>query len=245
MDLVELEEIKEIIRNAESVVFLGGAGVSTDSGIPDFRGSGGLYTEENDDISPGEILTVRYMIQNPEEFYEYYKNNMVYTWAEPNEAHRVLARMEMDGKLTGVVTQNIDGLHQRAGSENVIELHGTCHRNYCMDCGKEHSLDYVMECEGAPYCCECGGLVRPDVVMYKEGLSAHALYEAEELIYNADVLIVGGTSLQVYPAAGLINAYQGDNLIIINKGPTDFDHRAKYVVNESISDTLSAIYPID
>lgn len=245
MDFEVLEEIKEIIRNAESVVFLGGAGVSTDSGIPDFRGSGGLYTEEDEGISPGEILTVRYMKKYPEEFYEYYKNNMVYTWAKPNEAHRVLARMEEDGKLSGVVTQNIDGLHQMAGSQNVIELHGTAKRNYCVDCGKEYSLDYVMESEGIPYCEECGGLVRPDVVMYNEALSTHALYEAEELIYNADVLIVGGTSLQVFPAAGLVDAYQGDNLIIINRDPTDFDNRARFVINESISDTLSAIYPND
>ncbi len=245
MDRMDLEEIREIIKNAQSVVFLGGAGVSTDSGIPDFRGSGGLYTEDQGDLPPEEILTVEYMRRNPEEFYEYYKGNMVYTWAQPNEAHRALAQMEADGKLSGVITQNIDGLHQRAGSENVIELHGTVHNNYCMSCGKIHSLDYIMECEGAPRCQDCGGLVRPDVVMYREGLDPHALYEAEELVYNADVLIVGGTSLRVYPAAGLIDAYQGDNLIIINRDPTDFDHRAKFVIRESISDTLSAIYQID
>ncbi|MBQ7761320.1 MAG: NAD-dependent protein deacylase [Clostridia bacterium] len=242
---MELEEIREIIKNAQSVVFLGGAGVSTDSGIPDFRGNGGLYTEDTGEVSPEEILTASYMRANPQGFYEYYKGNMIYTWAQPNQAHRVLARMEKDGKLTGVITQNIDGLHQRAGSKNVIELHGTSLNNYCIGCGKTYSLDYIMECEGVPYCEDCGGLVRPDVVMYKEGLDTHSFYEAQELIYEADVLIVGGTSLKVYPAAGLIDAYQGDNLIIINKDPTGYDDRAKFVIRESISDTLSAIYPID
>lgn len=240
-----LNEIREIIKNAQSVVFLGGAGVSTDSGIPDFRGNGGLYTECEENCSPEEILTVEFMRRHPEEFYEYYKNNMIYPYAQPNEAHRVLARMEMDGKLTGVITQNIDGLHQRAGSENVIELHGTALNNYCVSCGKKYSLDYITDYEGVPYCEDCGGLVRPDVVMYHEGLNPASLFEAEELVYNADVLIVGGTSLKVYPAAGLIDLYQGEDLIIINKEPTDFDGRAKFVINESISDTLSAIYPID
>ena len=237
----DFEAIKKIIQNANSVVFFGGAGVSTESGIPDFRGTGGLYTEEND-TDPQEILTPEYMLHNPEGFYSYYKSSMLYPYAEPNDAHKILAKMEMDGKLTSVITQNIDGLHQRAGSKNVIELHGTSLKNYCVKCGKSYDLDYILECDGVPYCKDCGGFVRPDVVMYHEGLNTRKFYDAEEAIYYADVLIVGGTSLTVQPAASLIDSYQGEHLIIINKSPTPYDGIAEFVIRDSISETLLKIY---
>lgn len=237
----DFEAIKKIIQNANSVVFFGGAGVSTESGIPDFRGTGGLYTEEND-TDPQEILTPEYMLHNPEGFYSYYKSSMLYPYAEPNDAHKILAKMEMDGKLTSVITQNIDGLHQRAGSKNVIELHGTSLKNYCVKCGKSYDLDYILECDGVPYCKDCGGFVRPDVVMYHEGLNTRKFYDAEEAIYYADVLIVGGTSLTVQPAASLIDSYQGEHLIIINKSPTPYDSIAEFVIRDSISETLLKIY---
>lgn len=237
----DIEAIKQIIKNAESVVFFGGAGVSTESGIPDFRGTGGLYTEENE-TDPQEILTPKFMLYKPEEFYNYYKNNMLYPYAEPNEAHKTLARMEKDGKLTAVITQNIDGLHQKAGSENVIELHGTSLKNYCVECGANYDLDYILESDGVPYCKECHGFVRPDVVMYHEGLNTRKFYDAVEAIYYADVLIVGGTSLTVQPAASLVDNYQGEHLIIINKTPTPYDGIAEFVIREPIGETLSKIY---
>lgn len=236
-----IETIKKIIKNANSIVFFGGAGVSTESGIPDFRGTGGLYTEENE-IDPQEILTPEYMMQNPEDFYSYYKNNMLYPSAQPNEAHKTLAKMEQDGKLTAVITQNIDGLHQKAGSKNVIELHGTSLNNYCTSCGKVYDLSYILDSDGVPYCESCQGFVRPDVVMYHEGLNVKKFYDAEEAIYYADVLIVGGTSLTVQPAASLINSYQGEHLIIINKDPTPYDGIAEFVIRDSISETLLKIY---
>ena len=239
--MFDYEEIREIIKNADSVVFFGGAGVSTESGIPDFRGTGGLYTEDNE-IDPQEILTPQYMLRYPEKFYEYYKNSMLYPDAQPNEAHKTLARMEKDGKLSAVITQNIDGLHQKAGSENVIELHGTSHNNYCVNCGTNYDLDYVLETDGVPYCENCNGFVRPDVVMYREGLNTKKFYDAAEAIYYADVLIVGGTSLTVQPAASLIDNYQGEHLIIINKTPTPYDGTAEFVLRESISEVLSKIY---
>ncbi len=239
--MTDFEKIKEIIKNADSVVFFGGAGVSTESGIPDFRGTGGLYTENNG-IDPQEILTPQYMLNKPEEFYNYYKNSMLYPSAKPNEAHKVLAKMEKDGKLTTIITQNIDGLHQKAGSQNVIELHGSSLKNYCVKCGKVYDLDYVIKADTVPYCKLCNGFVRPDVVMYCEGLDTRKFYDAEEAIYYADVLIVGGTSLTVQPAASLINSYQGKHLIIINKSPTPYDNLAEYVIREPIGRTLSEIY---
>lgn len=240
-NMSDFQTIKEIIKNANSVVFFGGAGVSTESGIPDFRGTGGLYTEENE-TDPQEILTPEYMLYYPEKFYNYYKNSMLYPNAEPNDAHRVLSKMENDGKLTAVITQNIDGLHQKAGSENVIELHGTCLKNYCVNCGKNYDLNYILESDGVPYCEDCHGFVRPDVVMYHEGLNARKFYDAEEAIYYADVLIVGGTSLTVQPAASLIEHYQGEHLIIINRTPTPYDGVAEFVLRDSIAEVLSKIY---
>ena len=237
----DFELIKEIIKNADSVVFFGGAGVSTESGIPDFRGTGGLYTEDNE-IDPQEILTAEYMNFYPEKFYDYYKNSMLYPNAKPNDTHKILAKMEKDGKLTAVITQNIDGLHQMAGSENVIELHGSALKNYCTQCGANYDLDYILESEGVPYCKDCYGFVRPDVVMYHEGLNTRKFYDAAEAIYDADVLIVGGTSLTVQPAASLIDNYHGEHLIIINKSPTPYDDRAEFIFRDSISSVLSKIY---
>ena len=238
----DLSEIKRIIEEAENIVFFGGAGVSTDSGIPDFRGNGGLYTE-NDDMNedPETILSSSYIYAHPRKFYKYYKNNMIYPYAEPNDAHKALAQLERRGKLSAVITQNIDGLHQAAGSKNVIELHGSVHRNYCTRCGKEHNLNYIMDCEGIPYCSLCGAIVRPDVVLYGEGLDGDVFSDAQEAIYNADVLIVGGTSLTVHPAASLVDEFMGENLIIINKTPTPYDDCASFVIRDSISDVLMEI----
>ena len=236
-DAIELEYI---IKNAENIVFFGGAGVSTESGIPDFRGSGGLYTEQDEllDVPPETALSIEYLRTRPEGFFEYYRRKMVYPDVEPCGAHRVLAELERMGKLSAVITQNIDGLHQAAGSRNVIELHGSTLRNYCTSCGRKYPAEYVTESCGVPGCNECGGIVRPDVVLYGEALDAKAFYRAEEAIYECDVLIVGGTSLTVYPAASLIDYYQGDHLIIINKSPTPYDSLAEYVFRESISEVL-------
>lgn len=238
----EIDEIKNIIDNAQSIVFFGGAGVSTDSGIPDFRGNGGLYTDaDGGSEDPSAILSAPYLLGRPKDFYTYYKRNMIYPYAEPNDAHLALAELERRGKLTAVITQNIDGLHQAAGSENVIELHGSVHRNYCVRCGKVYGLKYILESEEVPHCKSCAGLVRPDVVLYGESLDNEALCLAEDIIYNADVMIVGGTSLTVHPASSLVYDYQGEHLIIINKSPTPFDAYAEYVIRDSISDVLTQL----
>ena len=236
--MTDYELLRDIIDKSESVVFFGGAGVSTESGIPDFRGNGGLYTKHEEDIPPEEKLHISYLMSNPDGFYKYYKNNMICTWARPNDAHIMLSQLEKEDKLKAVITQNIDGLHQMAGSKHVIELHGSIHRNYCVRCGEKYTLDYVLEKEGAPYCEKCGGLVRPDVVMYGEGLDAVAWQEAEEAIYNCETLIIGGTSMTVYPACTLVDAYQGEHLVIINKTPTSKDADAELVINEPIGQVL-------
>lgn len=236
---MEYEHLKRIIDGADSVVFFGGAGVSTGSGIPDFRGSGGLYTSDFDVQRPEEILTGRYMYRHPEDFFEYYKTHMVYPDAEPNAAHRALAALEREGKLTAVITQNIDGLHQAAGSQNVIELHGSVRRNYCTECGREYPLSYVMDAPGAPRCRHCGAVVRPDVVLYGESLDNNAWARAEDAILAADVLIVGGTSLTVQPAASLVGEFSGDHLIIINRTPTPYDCYAEMLIREPIEDVLA------
>jgi len=238
MDMYEIEELRRILAEAERVVFFGGAGVSTDSGIPDFRGTGGIYTREDEEDDPGTILRASYLMGNPEDFYRYYRANMLYPDAGPNPAHFSLAELERTGKLTAVVTQNIDGLHQAAGSTNVFELHGSVHRNYCVRCGKQHSLAHILESPGAPRCTACGGLVRPDVVMFGESLDSNAYFGAQAAIYEADVLIVGGTSLTVYPAASLVEEFAGDHLIIINKTPTPMDGNAEFVLREPISQVL-------
>lgn len=234
-----LDELKNIVDNAENIVFFGGAGVSTGSGIPDFRGSGGLYTTDNDaDESPETILSGAYLRRYPEKFFAYYKTHMIYPDAEPNDAHYALAELERLGKLKAVITQNIDGLHQMAGSRNVIELHGSVMRNYCTGCGKTYPLSYVTDSEGVPRCGLCGAVVRPDVVLYGEGLDGESFGKAEEAISEANVLIVGGTSLTVQPAASLIDLFDGERLIIINRTPTPYDGYAEYVIREPIEDVL-------
>ena len=236
------ERLKDILLNAENVVFFGGAGVSTGSGIPDFRSASGLYNSDEDyGESPENILHVSYMNVNPQGFYEYYKRNMVYPYAEPNDAHYALAELEKLGKLKAVITQNIDGLHQKAGSKKVYELHGSVERNYCVRCGKEHTLDYVLESDGVPRCCKCGGMVRPDVVMYGEALPWDVWTDAEEAISECDVLIVGGTSLTVNPAASLVSAYEGEHLVIINLSPTSYDGLAELIIREPVEEVLGAV----
>ncbi len=240
---MNFEELKTIVREAQKIVFFGGAGVSTDSGIPDFRGTDGLYTEDNEEYeeSPEIMLSGGYLRKKPKEFYRYYKKNMLYPNAKPNGAHRALAKLEDEGKLTAVITQNIDGLHQAAGSQNVIELHGSVLRNYCTVCGREHSLSFIQNAPDVPLCEVCGAVVRPDVVLYGEGLDGEAFRLAEEAIMEADVMIVGGTSLTVYPAASLVGYFRGKHMIIINKSPTPYDRFADYVIRDSIADVLEKI----
>jgi len=240
--MFEIDEIKRIIDEAQNIVFFGGAGVSTDSGIPDFRGNGGIYTDA-DEFSerPETILSGSYLLGRPDAFYRYYKSNMLYPYAEPNDAHLALAALEKRGKLSAVITQNIDGLHQAAGSKNVIELHGTVHKNYCVRCGKIYGLDHVLESDGVPRCDKCRGLVRPDVVLYGESLDNDAFFRAEDAIADADVLIVGGTSLTVQPAASLVDVFGGEHLIIINRSATPYDDFAEFVIRDSISDVLSQL----
>ena len=192
-------------------------------------------------MPPEKILSIGYFNEFPREFYRYYKKNMIYPKAEPNAAHIALARLEKEGKLSAVVTQNIDGLHQKAGSQNVMELHGSCLRNYCVKCGKKYDIDYVLQSDGLPLC-TCGGIVRPDVVLYGEGLDGYTWTRAENAIYNADVLIVGGTSLTVYPAASLVDNYKGSHLVIINKSTTPYDRYAQLVIREPIGETLKRVF---
>lgn len=237
-----LQRIKEIINESNSIVFFGGAGVSTASGIPDFRGNGGLYTQEYDEIPPEERLHISCLMSCPEDFYKYYRENMLHLDAEPNRAHYILAEMEKRGKLKAVITQNIDALHQMAGSLRVVELHGSVYENYCTGCGKKYSLDYILETSGVPFCEDCGEMVRPDVVMYGEALNTFNLSSAEELIAEAEVLIVAGSSLTINPAASLVECFEGKHLIIINNDPTPYDDIAEFVVNDDIIKTLECIF---
>lgn len=237
----DIEMLKKIIAEGKRIVFFGGAGVSCASGIPDFRGSAGLYTSQNEeyDAPPEVMLHINYAKTNPRAFFSYYRKNMVYPEAKPNEAHKALASLERAGKLQAVITQNIDGLHQLAGSRNVLELHGSVLRNYCGRCGTRYSLDYVMEADDVPKCGKCGGTVRPDVVLYGEGLDEDVFTQAQRAIYTADVLIVGGTSLTVNPAASLVRFYGGKHFIIINKTPTPYDGYAELVIREPIEKVLA------
>lgn len=235
--------VREIIERSEKIVFFGGAGVSTESNIPDFRSESGLYNAVSKyGKSPETMLSHSFFMHNTETFYDYYKNNLIYTQAQPNAAHLALAELEKSGKLTGVVTQNIDGLHQLAGSENVFELHGSVLRNYCMDCGAFYDLDYIMNkehCDGLiPKCEKCGGIIKPDVVLYGEMLDDNVVSGAVDAISRADTMIVGGTSLVVYPAAGLINYFRGNDLILINKSHTQYDDRATLTIHDSIGKVL-------
>lgn len=237
----DYEALQELLETAENVVFFGGAGVSTESGIPDFRGSQGLYRVGAASYAPEEILHHRFFLRHPDLFYQYYFENMVHPHARPNAAHYALARLEEQGKLRAVITQNIDGLHQKAGSQNVIELHGSVWHYTCMGCGKRYPLESVLaqeDCPVCPVCPACGGLLRPDVVLYGESLDSAALEAAEEAIGNADVLLVGGTSLVVQPAAGLVAGYAGDHLVLINKTPTPFDGMAELILRDPIGEVF-------
>ncbi len=240
MDNNKIEELKQIINESKNIVFFGGAGVSTESGIPDFRSETGLYNAQKEfGRSPEEMLSNTFFTNCTDTFYRYYKKNLIYKDAKPNKAHMALAKLEEQGKLIGVVTQNIDGLHQLAGNKKVYELHGSVLRNYCMRCHESYSLDDVLEQDGIPKC-SCGGTIKPDVVLYEEMLDDNVVNGAINAIRQADTMIVGGTSLVVYPAAGLIRYFKGKNLILINKSKTQYDSQASLVINDSIGEVLGA-----
>ena len=231
----KIKQLTDIINNSENIVFFGGAGVSTESGIPDFRSQDGLYNMKYD-YSPETILSHSFFMSNTKEFYRFYRDKMI-TDAVPNDAHKALYLLEKQGKLSAIVTQNIDGLHQAAGSKKVFELHGSIHRNYCMSCHKFFDLSAIKNSTDIPRC-DCGGIIKPDVVLYEEGLDSETLYGSIDAIQNADTLIIGGTSLNVYPAAGLISAFKGRHLIVINKSATPQDKNAELVISEPIGKTL-------
>lgn len=235
----EIEQLNEIIKNSDNIVFFGGAGVSTESGIPDFRSVDGLYNQKYD-YPPETILSHTFYRQKTAEFYRFYRDKMLCLDAKPNAAHLKLAEWEKQGKLKAVITQNIDGLHQATGSKVVLELHGSVLRNYCEECGKAYDAEYILHSEGVPKC-SCGGSIKPDVVLYEEGLDQETLEAAVHYIQEADVLIIGGTSLAVYPAAGLIDYYRGNKLVLINKTPTPRDRMADLVVQGSIGEIFSSL----
>ena len=233
-----IETLRQWISESQRIVFFGGAGVSTESGIPDFRSVDGLYHQKFDD-PPETILSHTYFMRKPEKFYDFYRQKMLVTDVQPNRAHLALAKLEQQGKLSAIVTQNIDGLHQKAGSTKVYELHGSIHRNYCRSCGKFYSAEDLQKTAGVPRC-TCGGLIKPDVVLYEESLDQDCIMGAVEAIANADLLIVGGTSLTVYPAAGLLRYYNGSRLVLINRDQTAYDDRADLIFHESIGAVLEA-----
>ena len=235
----QINELQNMINHAKHIVFFTGAGVSTDSGIPDFRSTDGLYNMKYD-FPPETIISHSFFMDNPEEFYRFYRDKMIYPDARPSIAHHFIAKCEAKGISSGVITQNIDGLHTSAGSKNVIELHGSVLRNTCMKCGKKHSLSSIITPDKLPLC-SCGGLIKPDVVLYEEALNDRDLYRAVELISKADVMIIMGTSLNVYPAAGLVRYFRGSHLIIINKTTTPYDQNADLCINASLKDVLSKI----
>ncbi|MBQ8296865.1 MAG: NAD-dependent protein deacylase [Ruminococcus sp.] len=239
MNSDKIKRFLEIVESSRKIVFFGGAGVSTESGIPDFRSVDGLYNQQYD-FPPEEILSHGFFMKNTEEFYRFYRDRMLYLDAKPNTAHLKLAELEKRGVLTAVVTQNIDGLHQAAGSEKVFELHGSVHRNYCMNCHKEYDAHFILNSSGVPRC-ECGGIIKPDVVLYGEALGDDAVIGSVNAIANADTLIIGGTSLNVYPASGLIRYYSGDNLVIINMSHTQTDKNADLLIHEKIGGVFSHI----
>lgn len=239
MNEEKIAQFKQWIDNSDNVVFFGGAGVSTESGIPDFRSVDGLYNQSYD-YPPETILSHTFYIRKPEEFFRFYRDKMLFPDAEPSMPHIKLAELEQCGKLKGVITQNIEGLHQKAGSRHVIELHGSVLRNYCERCGEFYGLDTIINSEGVPTC-KCGGRIKPDVVLYEEGLDENNINEAVRLIKEADILIVGGTSLGVYPAAGLIDYYRGDKLVLINKSSTPYDKKANLLIQDSLGKVFSAL----
>lgn len=236
----KVEKLRQMVAESNNIVFFGGAGVSTESGIPDFRSVDGLYNQQYD-YPPETILSHTFYRNHTEEFFRFYKNKMLFLSAEPNAAHKKLAQWEAEGRLKAVVTQNIDGLHQAAGSKTVWELHGSVLRNYCEDCGAFYDVQFVKDAAGVPCCPKCGGGVKPDVVLYEESLNQHVLNEAVKAIRSADMLIIGGTSLAVYPAAGLIDYFGGKYLVLINKAPTPRDRMADLVIQGSIGEVLGSL----
>ena len=240
MDIQGIKTLNDWIQASDNIVFFGGAGVSTESGIPDFRSVDGLYHQKWK-YPPEEILSHSFFERNPEEYYRFHREKLVIDGVKPNRAHLKLAELEQAGKLKAVVTQNIDGLHQKAGSKKVLELHGSVLRNYCTRCGEFYDAFYVKEADGIPKCSKCGGTIKPDVVLYEEGLDSDVMNESLRCIAGADVLIIGGTSLVVYPAAGLIDYFQGSHLVLINKSATARDTRADLVITDPIGEVFSQI----
>lgn len=238
----KITKLKEIIKDSNNIVFFGGAGVSTESGIPDFRSANGLFNEKlNITFTPEQLVSHSFFERYPEEFFNFYKSKLIYPNAKPNDAHIALAKLEEMGKLKAIVTQNIDGLHQMAGSKNVFELHGSVLRNYCVDCHTFYDEKFILESKGVPKCTKCGGIVKPDVVLYEEPLDDNVIRGSVDAISKADTLIIGGTSLVVYPAAGLINYFRGKNLVLINKSSTQADSKADLVINDSIGKVLGKV----
>ena len=236
----QISELKNIIEANDNIVFFGGAGVSTESGIPDFRSVDGLYNQQYD-YPPETILSHTFYRKNPQEFFRFYRNKMLFLDAQPNAAHKKLAQLEQQGKLKAVITQNIDGLHQAAGSKTVLELHGSVLRNYCESCRKFHDAPYILNSQDIPKCQACGGSVKPDVVLYEEGLDQKTINAAVRFIRETQVLIIGGTSLAVYPAAGLIDYFQGDKLVVINKAPTPRDSYADLLIQDPIGEVFAQL----
>lgn len=235
----DIQKFRDMIGKSERIVFFGGAGVSTESGIPDFRSVDGLY-HQTYRYPPETILSHDFFVTHAEDFFEFYRDKILALDAMPNAAHLKLAEWEQEGKLAAVITQNIDGLHQKAGSGNVLELHGSVHRNYCMNCGKGYSVDHIANSHGVPRCI-CGGVIKPDVVLYGEALHTGIMERAVKNITQADMLIIGGTSLAVYPAAGLIEYYRGNRLVLINRSPTPYDDRADLLLKEKIGNVFSTV----
>lgn len=234
-----IEKLADLVKKSKNIVFFGGAGVSTESGIPDFRSVDGLYHQKYA-YPPETILSHTFFLQKTEEFFDFYRDKMIYLDAKPNITHNKLAEWEKNGKLSGIVTQNIDGLHQMAGNKKVFELHGSIHRNYCMKCHKFHSLEEIRNSTGIPLC-ECGGTIKPDVVLYEEGLDNDTVDQAIHSISSADLMIVGGTSLSVYPAAGMLRYYQGNDLVLVNKAPTPFDKKADLCIQMGLGEVFSQL----
>lgn len=238
--MTNIEKFVDMVKNSDNIVFFGGAGVSTESGIPDFRSTDGLYNQHYK-YPPETILSHSFFMDNTEEFYRFYRDKMLALDAQPNMAHIKLAELEKAGKLKAIVTQNIDGLHQKAGSKNVLELHGSVHRNFCMHCNKFFDAEYMKNSTGTPKCDACGGTIKPDVVLYEEGLDNDVIEQSLYYISHADMLIIGGTSLVVYPAAGLVRYYRGHKLVLINKSSTDMDSAADLVLHDPIGEVFSHV----
>ena len=241
-----IKKLQDYINSSSNIVFFGGAGVSTESGIPDFRSQDGLYNQKWK-YPPETIISHSFFMKNSAEFYRFYREKLIIKGVKPNAAHLKLAELEKSGKLKAVITQNIDGLHQAAGSKHVFELHGSTLRNFCMNCGKPYSVDFIAESKDSPdslpHCTDCGGLIKPDVVLYEEGLDNAVMEGAIDALQKADMLIIGGTSLVVYPAAGLINYFRGNKLVLINKSATPSDGIATLVIHDSIGKILSSVHP--